>query len=742
MELNDINPQRSLDWLKKAVGALAEHHVNTKKQEEGKEYLTFIRSSESCSPKQAGEEPPNDANGGEQEEASVHFFPTATFHAYTALADAFGFLEELGEADFLKKIGEMLSLTPDKSQYAAALRDRLFELLRGCNATGLTKSSANSRQRSIILWEALLNAVERCPEKKSSTKEGIELPRTAPIEPPVKDLIGALIGKSDSEKQAILYPDPPGSPWFILTALNCKKALEKIGMNSFGNEFPDEKMLRDKTDRHIDYQMARSGLGGHSFDPVSLAIAVCCKLRLDKEFRHNPLFVECLRKIFACQQPDGCWPTGAAISLHDSGDVIQQPSIALITELIEAIVDYDLLVAHSEQSQRILELVTPLFQRLARFLETTYSTAQRSDAPHNARGSIHGWCSDRLRLPYFTETWITAYVCRFLLKYHLLEKACLRSQALRQLGVPGFTPGHATDRQPEEPTKQGGSRNLSDWDKILEPDDILTPKKEIEALTAGLVAKCDNGNSLRLCEKDHVSFIVCGPPGSGKTHLVTQLAARLDWPLVELSPSHFIRNGMEFIESTSKEVFDALMQLFHAVVFFDECDELFCDRTLAGNNRNILSFLTPCMLPKLQKLHDCRQVIFVVGTNFLHRMDKAIIRSGRFDKKLLYDLPDEACRKQICKQTGQADQVDDFLAQTRGLPYKEVAKHVVTGQCAPVLPADYSSWIVNIAEKELEECSYGHENKQKKRKYWKGLAAVEQESGKKTAPVPAADQQP
>ena len=726
MELNDINPQRSLDWLKNAVEALAEHRENTQKG-----YPTFIRSSESCSPKEAGEEPRNDANGEEQEKASVHFFPTATFHAYAALADAFGFLEELGEADFLKKIGGMLSLTPDKSKYAAALRDRLFDLLRGCDATGLTKSSANSRQRSIILWEALLNAVERCPE-------GIELPDKAPIEEPIKNLISTLIGDSDSKKPTIIYPDPPGSPWFILTALNCKRSLGKIGM-PVGESFPDETVLRDKTDRHIDYQMARSGLGGHSFDPVSLAIAVCCKLRLDKEFRHNPLFVECLRKIFACQQPDGCWPTGAAISLHDSGDVIQQPSIALVTELIEAIVDYDLLVAHNEQSQRILELVTPLFQRLARFLETTYSTAQRSDASPDAPVTIHGWCSDRLRLPYFTETWITAYVCRFLLRYHLLEKACLRSQALRQLGVPGFTPRRATAR-PKGTTSDGDGH--SDWEKILEPDNILTPKSEIEALTAGLVAKCDNGNSLRLCEKDHVSFIVCGPPGSGKTHLVTQLAARLDWPLVELSPSHFIRNGMEFIESTSKEVFDALMQLFHAVVFFDECDELFCDRTLAGNNRNILSFLTPCMLPKLQKLHDCRQVIFVVGTNFLHRMDKAIIRSGRFDTKLLYDLPDEACREQICDQTGQTDRLNDFLAQTRGLPYKEVAKYKVTKQCAPVLPADYSSWIEKIAEKELKECSYSRKIYLNKRKYWKGLMPEKQKSKKKPTPVPAAGQKP
>ena len=42
MELNDINPQRSLDWLKNAVEALAEHRV--KEENEENKYLTFIRS--------------------------------------------------------------------------------------------------------------------------------------------------------------------------------------------------------------------------------------------------------------------------------------------------------------------------------------------------------------------------------------------------------------------------------------------------------------------------------------------------------------------------------------------------------------------------------------------------------------------------------------------------------------------------------------------------------------------------
>ena len=86
--------------------------------------------------------------------------------------------------------------------------------------------------------------------------------------------------------------------------------------------------------------------------------------------------------------------------------------------------------------------------------------------------------------------------------------------------------------------------------------------------------------------------------------------------------------------------------------------------------------------------------------------------------------------------------MNDFLAQTRGLPYKEVAKYKVTKQCAPVLPADYSSWIEKIAEKELKECSYSRKIYLNKRKYWKGLMPEKQKSKKKPTPVPAAGQKP
>ena len=97
------------------------------------------------------------------------------------------------------------------------------------------------------------------------------------------------------------------------------------------------------------------------------------------------------------------------------------------------------------------------------------------------------------------------------------------------------------------------------------------------------------------------------------------MAKALGWPLVELSPSHFIKKGLDFIESTSREIFNDLYNLHHAVVFFDECDELFRNRSESGettSSRTILNFLTASMLPKLQDLHDKQNIIFVLGTNY------------------------------------------------------------------------------------------------------------------------------
>src|SRR5262249_3406160 len=126
-----------------------------------------------------------------------------------------------------------------------------------------------------------------------------------------------------------------------------------------------------------------------------------------------------------------------------------------------------------------------------------------------------------------------------------------------------------------------------------------------------------------------------------------------------------IAEGLESIEAVAGRIFGDLARIDHAVVFFDECDELFRERSVTDTGaRNILSFATASMLPKLQKLHDTRKVIFVLGTNYVRNIDMAIRRPGRFDEILLVDRPDRAARSAICKKV---------VAEARRVPIGNLA---------------------------------------------------------------------
>ena len=69
------------------------------------------------------------------------------------------------------------------------------------------------------------------------------------------------------------------------------------------------------------------------------------------------------------------------------------------------------------------------------------------------------------------------------------------------------------------------------------------------------------------------SFLLFGPPGTSKSTLARSLAQCLGWHFVELTPSNFVEQGLEMIESRSREIFDDLAMLREAVVLFDELDE-------------------------------------------------------------------------------------------------------------------------------------------------------------------------
>jgi len=136
-----------------------------------------------------------------------------------------------------------------------------------------------------------------------------------------------------------------------------------------------------------------------------------------------------------------------------------------------------------------------------------------------------------------------------------------------------------------------------------------------------------------------LSALLFGPPGTSKTEVAKALAKELDWPLVEIDPSHFLRGGFQDIYTQAEAIFEDVMDMCGVVVLFDEMDALVQKRDADAPPDTEGKFLTTYMLPKLAKLHDRGQLTFLMATNFQANFDDAIKRAGRFDFLLCMGPP-------------------------------------------------------------------------------------------------------
>ena len=95
--------------------------------------------------------------------------------------------------------------------------------------------------------------------------------------------------------------------------------------------------------------------------------------------------------------------------------------------------------------------------------------------------------------------------------------------------------------------------------------------------------------------------------------------------------------GLGLVQRTADKIFKQLLELDHAVVLFDEIDELVRERDMEKDAFG--RFLTTSMLPKLAELWEARKILYFVATNHINYFDSAIIRSHRFDALILVSPP-------------------------------------------------------------------------------------------------------
>jgi hypothetical protein len=222
------------------------------------------------------------------------------------------------------------------------------------------------------------------------------------------------------------------------------------------------------------------------------------------------------------------------------------------------------------------------------------------------------------------EAWATASVHMF-----LWELDSSLSMALQKLILDRFA-------RVESPSSQKWEDLIDVEIKVPGEDTTLKIVTDRELITPAL--NKSEQTLRKRCLKGRRSALLFGPPGTSKTSFAKALAGRLKWPLIVITPSEFLSEGLEQIHVRATEIFQDLIDLAGVVVFFDEMDALAQTR---GNPTLDVTrqLLTTSMLPKLTDLYDQANVIFLMATNHKKDLDPAIIRPARFDLLLCVGPP-------------------------------------------------------------------------------------------------------
>ena len=159
-------------------------------------------------------------------------------------------------------------------------------------------------------------------------------------------------------------------------------------------------------------------------------------------------------------------------------------------------------------------------------------------------------------------------------------------------------------------------------------------------------------------------LLLAGPPGTGKTLLAKALAGESNATFIPVSGSDFIEVFVGVGSQRVRELFKLARQNSPAIIFIDEIDTIGTKRSSssAGGHSEHSSTLNK-LLTEMDGFTDNQNVLVIAATNRIDSLDSALTRSGRFDRKIIFDKPNKNERREMFRlYLGKVNISEEFKA--------------------------------------------------------------------------------
>ena len=225
--------------------------------------------------------------------------------------------------------------------------------------------------------------------------------------------------------------------------------------------------------------------------------------------------------------------------------------------------------------------------------------------------------------------------------------------------------------------------------ELLEVVDFLKMREKFQALGARIPK----------------GILLIGPPGTGKTLMAKAIAGEAGVPFFSISGSEFVEMFVGVGASRVRDLFDQAKRNAPCIIFIDEIDAVGRQRGAGmGGGHDEREQTLNQILVEMDGFDTNTSVIVIAATNRPDILDEALLRPGRFDRRITLDRPDIVGRKAILKIHSKGKPLDagadleSLAKQTVGFSGADLANLVNE---AAILAARRGKKAIGMAE--LEE---------------------------------------